>query len=198
MKKGIYQTQVRRRGGFNLNFIRNREVGDFSSARKFATLRVVYILLILLVLSIPHLKGQGLPDDKRAKHTLLVQLFGPELFGLYYNHNLTDYFSLNAGFGWGTSGHIGFNYYPLKVRNCIYIGAQACLLTQINLGDYFTNYGSQTGIYFPVGLQLTALKGFTFQFEAGYNIFKEDYSQRNTQPFIFAIRIGKTWFKQKR
>lgn len=110
-----------------------------------------------------------------------------------------SYGSLNAGLGWSFNSHIGFNYYPFKVRPLsFYIGSQACLITEVNLDDPFTNYGSQAGIYFPVGFQITTLKGFTLQFEAGYNIFKEDYSQRNSQPTIFAIRIGKTWFKQKR
>ena len=161
-------------------------------------MKALYFLLIIFTLSALNLKGQGFAEDKRPTNTLSLQLFGPELFGIYFNHYLADYFSLNAGFGWGSSAHIGINYYPFKVRNCIYIGAQACLITQINLGDAASNYGNQVGFYFPIGIQLIAPKGFTFHIEGGYNIFKEDYSQRNTQPVIFTIRIGHTWLKQKK
>ena len=157
-------------------------------------MKALHLLLIIFTLSALSLKGQGFAEDKRATNNLSFQLFGPERFGLYYNHYLSDYFSLNTGVGWGTSSHIGFNYYPLKVRKCYYVGGQVCLETDPDLDSFTKNYGSQLGIYIPIGFHAISPKGFTFNCEVGYNFCNEDYSRH----FIFAIRFGKTWLKQKK
>ena len=155
--------------------------------------------MILFALTFNQLSAKEFPDSLRAKNSLTFQLFGPEVFGVCYNHYLSRHFSLNAGIGAGMCIHIGFNYYPLKVSPfSLYFGGQLCRLTLVDLGNLVENHGSQAGFYLPVGLQYTAPKGFTLQFEGGYIIFKEDWGQRNTQPFLYTIRIGKTWFKQKK
>lgn len=162
-------------------------------------MRTFYILLILCALTSAKIKAQDIPENPKARNSLSFQLFGPELLGLYYNHYLSDHLSLNAGIGIGGNSHIGFNYYPFDISAArFYLGGQACLLTEIDLESIASNYGSQAAVYFPVGIQVTAPKGFTLHFEGGYNIFREDYSQRNTQPFLYTIRIGKTWFKKKK
>jgi hypothetical protein len=161
-------------------------------------MRIVYITLILFFIGTTQIRAQDIPENTKARNNFSFQLLGPELLGFYYNHYLNQQLSLNAGLGYGLNSHIGINYYPFKVNPVrFYIGGQACLLTEVNLDDLVSNYGSQFAIYFPIGLQYTAPKGFTLHFECGYNLYKEDYSQRNTKPFLYTIRIGKTWFKKK-
>jgi hypothetical protein len=161
--------------------------------------KYVLICLILASIAFSPAKANGIPDNAGPKSCLALQLFGPEALGLYYNHYLTKYVSVNAGIGLGGNAHLGSNFYPIKVRPAtIYVGLQVCRLTRINLNSLGKNYGGQAGLYFPIGVQLTSAEGITLMFEGGYNWFKDDYYQRNTQPFLFTFRVGKTWFNKQK
>ena len=162
-------------------------------------IKFISILVILFSLTFTALEAKEFQDSIRPSNSFSFQLFGPEMLGFYYNHYMSENVSANAGIGWGGNMHIGVNYYPLKVQqSSLYIGAQICRLTEVDLDQFIGNSGSQAGMFFPIGFQLTTHKGFILNFEVGYNIFKTDYSQRNTQPFLFALRLGKTWFKHMR
>ncbi len=129
---------------------------------------------------------------KQGSYSIMFQLFGPEGIGVYGNYYLIRKFSINAGFGFGTDAHIGANYYLTRKQfSGLYLGAQVCRIAEMNLDkliDFNTN--SQTGLYIPVGVEFNSKRGFIFSAELGYNMVKTDYDQLNTQPFVFAIRLG--------
>ena len=154
--------------------------------------------MIFISLTFIEVEAEDFQDNIKAKSSFSFQVLGPEMLGFHYNHYLSENISANAGIGWGGNLHIGVNYYPFKVgQSSFYIGTQICRLTEVDIDQFVGNYGAQPALYFPIGVQLTSKNGFTVHLEAGYNIFQENYSQRNTQPFLFTLRLGKTWFKQK-
>ncbi len=161
-------------------------------------MKTLLLFLILIVFLTKDIMSQNAPEFTKGTRSLSFQLFGPEVLGAYYNRYLSKNLSWNAGVGMGFNSHVGFNYYPFKVsRLSLYTGGQVCLLTEVDISSLFNIYGSQIGGYIPIGLQFTGPKGFTLHLEGGPNFFREDYSQRNTQSFLYTVRIGKTWFKQK-
>lgn len=156
------------------------------------------IIPLVLLLTVLRLNGQNLPAADKGDRTLSIQLYGPELLGFHYNYFLDDRFSLNAGLGIFFNLHAGANYYFLNTSNVnIYAGSQICYITELSLDNIFSNYGGQPAIYFPVGMQYIADKGFTLGLEAGFNLFKDDYAQSNTSPFLFALKIGYTKKKNR-
>jgi len=103
--------------------------------------------------------------------------------------------------------HLGTNFY-LTNRNikrfAWYGGLQLYLIRefQFNTGNIFGSMGSssttnkresQAGIYFPIGFEYMAKKGFALQIDIGPNIVGKDWAQTNTAPIMGSFKIGYTF-----
>ena len=145
-----------------------------------------------------------LPDPCKAqadsnnlfRASLLFQGGGPEILGVGQNLLLGRHFSVNWGIGINLDWHIGMNGYLIdrtKSRTAVYAGWQFISLKEASF-DSNDDGAKQVGIYFPIGVEYMAPRGFTFQVEFGPNFVKHDWDdQGNTGPFLFTLRIGKTF-----
>lgn len=146
-------------------------------------------------------------SDTKRSTSLMLQFFGPEALGIHVNHNATKRISLNLGLGADLGIHIGANAY-LTNRNlkrfAWYGGLQLYLIREFQFtpGDIFGSMGSsstknkresQVGIYFPVGFEFIAKKGFTLQMDLGPNLVQKDWAQTNTAPILGSFKIGYTF-----
>ena len=73
----------------------------------------------------------------------------------------------------------------------MYVGLQLSTI-QLFILDGSNSGIRQLGVYFPIGYQSMAMKGFTFQIDVSPNITKENWDQANTSPFFGSIKIGIT------
>ena len=52
---------------------------------------------------------------------------------------------------------------------------------------------SQVGVYFPIGFEYIAKKGFTLQIDIGPNLVGKDWAQTSTAPIVGSFKIGYTF-----
>jgi hypothetical protein len=73
---------------------------------------------------------------------------------------------------------------------------------QFSTGNFLGSWGSssttnkresQPGIYFPIGFEYIAKKGFTVQMDVGPNLVGKDWVQTNTAPIMGSLKIGYTF-----
>jgi len=144
--------------------------------------------------------AQNSISDVRGSTSLFGQLYGIEVLGISVNHNINNRFSINGGFGIGPTFHLGGNFYfnrkPEK-KTSFYIGTQVGSIREAYLlGSGFGD--SQLAVYFPIGFEYIAAKGFTIQIDLGPNFTQEDWEQANTLPLYGSLKIGYTFRKKSR
>ena len=172
---------------------------------------VAVFLLFTITATQTFLTAQQVNSDIKGSTSLMLQFFGPEALGINLNHNASQRVSLNAGLGADLGIHIGANAY-LTDRSlkhfAWYGGVQLYLIRefQFSTGNIFGSWGSssttnkresQAGIYFPIGFEYIAKKGFTVQMDVGPNLVGKDWAQTNTAPIMGSLKIGYT-FKPRR
>ena len=125
-----------------------------------------------------------------------LQILGPTVLSLYLQSAINSH-NLNWNFGIGIIGDIqlGLNYHFLKDRaqsgGSPYIGVQVSRINQIKISGPIRSEVNTISIYIPIGLEFIKHNGFTSAIEVGPNFPGEDFSQINTAPILFALRIGK-------
>lgn len=139
-------------------------------------------------------------DSTSFKHrtSLLLSINGQEWFGAYVNHYFTNRISANIGVGGLLDAHVGINYYLFKrnkSESAVYVSAQAAACKKFTL--FNDTEERQLVIYIPIGYEYVGKKGFTFQIDMGLNfVSKTNWGQPNTRPFLFSVKIGKTFKAQ--
>ena len=145
-------------------------------------------------------------EDEPRQHSMIyefgrkkginLQFLGPTVFSLYLQSAINSH-NLNWNFGIGIIGDIqlGLNYHFLKDRaqsgGSPYIGVQVSRINQIKISGPIRSEVNTISIYIPIGLEFIKHNGFTSAIEVGPNFPGEDFSQINTAPILFALRIGK-------
>ena len=154
------------------------------------------ILFLIILLPFTLLLSQDENDNKSEfGRGINLQILGPTMLSLYLQSAINSH-NLNWNFGIGIIGDIqlGFNYHFLKDRaqsgGSLYIGIQVSRINEIKLSGFPRTEVNTISIYFPVGLEIIKHNGFTFAIEVGPNFPGEDFSQINTPPKLFALRIG--------
>ena len=167
--------------------------------KNLAKLTILFLIILLFVVLFPFtsLLSQDENDHKSEfGRGINLQILGPTVLGLYLQSAINSH-NLNWNLCIGIIGDIqlGLNYHFLKDRaqsgGSLYIGIQVSRINQIKLSGFPRTEVNTISIYFPVGLEIIAHNGFTLAIEVGPNFPGEDFSQRNTTPKLFALRIGK-------
>lgn len=161
---------------------------------------LIFICFISVFLFHTKLIAQNDTLKFNGKSSLLLDIYGPEVIGIYFNYYINNRISVNTGLGIFLDFHLGTNVYLIrrnKSRHAIYIGGQIAHYRTIPVsfgwGDPHEP-DSQFGIYFPIGYEYCAKKNFTLQIDLGPNIVSEEnWGQTNTYPLMFSIKIGKTF-----
>lgn len=155
------------------------------------------ILLLIVLLPFTLLLSQDEKDHGSGfGRGIYFQVLGPTVLGIYFQSAI-DSHNRNWNFGIGFIGDIqfGVNYHFLKDRaqsgGPLYIGVQVSRINQIKLSGPIRSEVNTISIYIPIGLEFIKDNGFTFAVEVGPNFSREDFSQINTTPILFALRIGK-------
>lgn len=135
--------------------------------------------------------------------SLMGQIFGPELVGLYLKYNISNMLAAHAGVGLLGDYHLGMNFYFATNRDgdmSVYLGPQLISVKDYQHGLLSANDPGYTerqfGFHAPVGLEISGRRGFTLQLEAGPSYVKKNYEQLNTKGFLFSIRLGHTFLRK--
>jgi len=138
------------------------------------------ILLMLFIYgSNVNLVAQNNSVNQRGRTSIFLQFGGPEMLGGHVNTFLNNKISVNAGLGFNMDAHVGSNIYIVKGENSrkyMYVGLQLSTI-QLFILDGSNSGIRQLGVYFPIGYQSMAMKGFTFQIDVGPNITKENWEE---------------------
>lgn len=182
---------------------------------RLAPSRNIVVVLALFIISATQtfLVAQEDSNHTNKSTSLMLQFYGPEVLGIHINHNASKRISLNLGLGVDLGTHLGANAYltnrDLK-RFAWYGGLQAYWIRKtegfVNT-DFFGSMStgsstsdkseSQVGVYFPIGFEYMAKKGFTIQADVGPNLVSDDWSQVNTAPINGSFKIGYTFRPKK-
>ena len=160
--------------------------------------KLTKLTILFLIVLIPFtllLSQDGNDHKSEFGRGINLQILGPTVLSLYLQSAINSH-NLNWNFGIGIIGDIqlGLNYHFLKYRarsgGSLYIGIQVSRINQIKFDGFIRSEVNTISIYVPVGLEIIEHSGFTFAIEVGPNFPGEDFSQRNTTPKLFALRIG--------
>ncbi len=183
--------------------------------QRLAPSRNIAVVLALFINSATETFMIAQEDSNHTKKStsLMLQFYGPEVLGVHVNHNASKRISLNLGLGVDLDLHLGTNAYltdrDLK-RFAWYGGGQMYWIRKtegfintdffgsMSTGSYTTDKReSQVGVYFPIGFEYIARKGFTIQADVGPNLVSDDWSQVNTAPINGSFKIGYTFRPKK-
>ena len=154
-------------------------------------MRITLLTFIILASSTGLLFSQGDSINYKGRTSILLEIGGPEVVGAHFNVYLNNSISVNVGLGINLDVHLGSNFNFNRTKNsCFIAGIQVSSYREFIING--TSSGTrQIGVYFPLGFQYYADRGFSLRIDFGPNFTNEDWDQGNTSPILISIKIGR-------